>query len=378
MSLVLRERMRKSEASMTSGGIQVPVMRPRLPLQSALAPYLRRIDESRTYTNFGPLHLELESRLAEYFGVHETEILLVANGTLALQGAIETASVRDTRWVIPSWTFVASAEAVSSAKREIFFGDVNSTDWRLQLSLATAQEPHIVVAPFGDSPRLREIRQIVAESPVIVDAASCFDACGSMGSDIMTNALVMVSLHATKLVTTGEGGVLIGDPQWISDVKRWSNFGFRGRRIADVRGTNAKLSEYSAAVGLASLDAWSRTKEELAVVATHYRQTLEEIGLSLQPALDSGHVTSTAVVRFADGAVRNHVRDALYQSGIETRAWWSEGVHRMETFADCPRREELLVTDNLASTTLGLPFFIDMTDTQIDAVVRTIGALIGR
>lgn len=352
--------------------IRIPVMRPLLPRQAELAPYLRNIDESRTYTNFGPLHRRLEARLAEYFGVREDEVLLLANGTLALQGAVETAKSGKGAWLMPSWTFVASAEAVSSAGREILFGDVDPATWRLRMADSPVGQPCLVVAPFGDAPDLSLIRSRTAENPVVVDAASCFDASKGLTSSDLSNGMVMVSLHATKLVTTGEGGVLVGDAQWINDVKRWSNFGFRGRRIADVRGTNAKLSEYSAAVGLASLDRWSSTRSELSERATRYRSLLREARVGVQPALDRGHYTSTLVAHFANADDRDRVREALTGMGIETRAWWSEGVHRMSTFAECQRREQLIVTDRLASTTLGLPFFVDMTTSEIDHVCEVV------
>ncbi len=355
---------------------QIPVMKPKLPGHQSLVGYLKRIDESRTYTNFGPLHRELEARLAEYFGVRTDEVLLVANGTLALQGAVAVVA-GEADWMMPSWTFVASAEAVAAAGRGIRFADVDAATWTMRVEPEAAQLPHMVVAPFGDSPRLPEIRRVVEQSPVIIDAASCFDSCRGLGSADLANSMVMVSLHATKLVTTGEGGVLIGDSAWVNDVKRWSNFGFRGRRIADVRGTNAKMSEYSAAVGLASFDEWPTTRERLAAIFQRYSSNLADLGIELQPSVSRGHLTSTAVAKFADEHSMQEARAALHRNGIESRAWWSEGVHRMPTFASCSRREQLVETERLASTTLGLPFFVDMTSDQIDRVTTVMSGAKG-
>ena len=350
---------------------EIPVMKPKLPRHERLLGYLKRIDDSRTYTNFGPLHRELEARLAEYFGVRTEEVLLVTNGTLALQGAVAVAPPA-AEWLMPSWTFVASAEAVAAAGPSIRFGDVDPDSWAMELDQHTANLPHMVVAPFGDSPRLREVRQVVKTSPVVIDAASCFDSCRSLGSADLSNSMVMVSLHATKLVTTGEGGVLIGDAAWVSDVKRWSNFGFRGRRIADVRGTNAKMSEYSAAVGLASLDEWASTREQLSKVFAQYRTGLGELGIVLQPSLARGYLTSTAVAKFPDRQSRDTARAALHRNAIESRAWWSDGVHQMPTFSGCTQREPLVETELLASTTLGLPFFVDLTPDNINRVIDVI------
>lgn len=358
-----------------SGRLPIPVMRPRLPQQRQLAPYLQEIDANRIYTNFGPLQLQLELRLADYLGVSSEHVLLVANGTLALQGAVETAATKSSDWVMPSWTFVASAEAVSTAGAAICFADVDAHTWAMQVGDEPSSRPHLIVAPFGAPPQVAQWRRKVGASPMIIDAASCFDSCAAMSAEALDNSMVMISLHATKLVTTGEGGLLVGDPQWIRDIKRWANFGFRGKRIADVRGTNAKLSEYGAAIGLASLDQWRVSREELVGRLSRYERGLSAIGVGVQPSAASGYVTSTIVAQFKSHERRDQCRAALDSHGIETRAWWSEGVHRMESFADCKLREPLVVTDHLAQTTLGLPFYIDMSESDIDRVIEVIGSV---
>ena len=348
------------------------MMRPQLPPYPQIVPYLKVIDETRVYTNFGPLHQELESRLAKYFGVNEDEVLLLTNGTVALQGAVETSDFVHSEWVIPSWTFVASAAAVVSARRDICFGDVDLADWSICVNPQASAQPHLVVAPFGDSPTVERWRSQIPHAPLIIDAASCFDACREVGASDLTNTVVMVSLHATKLVTTGEGGVLVGDSAWINDVKRWSNFGFRGKRIADVQGTNAKMSEYAAAVGLASLDAWPRTREHLLESLATYQKVLQEIGVSVQPSLRRGLATSTVVAEFGTQRLRDAARRKCEENQIETRAWWSDGVHAMETFSHCRRREQLTSTDDLAARTLGLPFFVDIKETQIKQIAEVL------
>lgn len=351
---------------------EIPVMRPRLPQYEQLAEYLKQIDENRTYTNYGPLQELLTTRLAEYFGVRHDQVLLLANGTLALQGAVEVATPSSQNWVIPSWTFVASAEAVASAHCEVVFGDVDASTWTLQMSEKSSGQSHMVVSPFGAGLQLTQWQKFRAETPLLFDAASCFDACKNLEYRDLSRTAIMVSLHATKLVTTGEGGILIGDSAWIDDVKRWSNFGFRGRRVADIRGTNAKLSEYGAAIGLASFDQWEATRSTLLTLTCQYIDALQTLGLSVQPGLSDGFVSSTLVARFPNRELRDSARDSLERHRIATRAWWSEGVHRMKSFADCTQREKLAVTEELAEVTLGLPFFVDMSDAQLARVFEVL------
>jgi dTDP-4-amino-4,6-dideoxygalactose transaminase len=99
---------------------------------------------------------------------------------------------------------------------------------------------------------------------------------------------------------------------------------------------------------------------------------LRSVGLSAQPGLKDGTVSSTIVARFASKAARDSAEYSLNQHCIATRAWWSEGIHRMESFASCQKREDLVVTEALGDTTLGLPFYIDMTDRELDRIIKAI------
>ena len=74
----------------------IPVFVPKLPTAEDLLPYLREIDLARTYSNFGPMVLRLHSELAQYFGVRVDQIVTLANATLALEGAIQTSSNKET------------------------------------------------------------------------------------------------------------------------------------------------------------------------------------------------------------------------------------------------------------------------------------------
>ena len=99
----------------------VPVLHPRLPEARALLPYLERIDRSRRYTNWGPLTLELESRLARRWRLPESGVVSAASGTAALVGAILAAAGRATPGrsvaMVPALTFVATAVAVQQIGR---------------------------------------------------------------------------------------------------------------------------------------------------------------------------------------------------------------------------------------------------------------------
>ena len=115
----------------------IPVMRPKLPTEKRLRKYLKRIDQNRIYTNYGPLVDDLTNRLATYFGVEVNQLILLTNGTLALQGAVATSSELGSMWNCPSWTFVATSQSIISAGCIPQFVDVGSDNWTVPKVLET-------------------------------------------------------------------------------------------------------------------------------------------------------------------------------------------------------------------------------------------------
>ena len=111
---------------------KIPVMRPKLPLASRIAPYLDAIDSSRIYSNYGPLARSLEERLATRFGVTKEMITTVANATQGLTLALTAMAAKPgTLCILPAWTFIASAHAVLSAGLTPYFVDVDPQTWAL-------------------------------------------------------------------------------------------------------------------------------------------------------------------------------------------------------------------------------------------------------
>src|SRR3954454_6333087 len=104
----------------------LPIMRPILPPAPALARYLNSIDASRIYSNFGPLAVSLEDRLANHYGLNEGTVATVANATLGLAIALAIQNPRPgTLCAMPAWTFIASAHAAVLAGLVPYFVDVD-------------------------------------------------------------------------------------------------------------------------------------------------------------------------------------------------------------------------------------------------------------
>lgn len=141
--------------------------------------------------------------------------------------------------------------------------------------------------------------------------------------------------------------------------------------------SNAKLSEYTAAVGLAALDAWPDTRRRWLATSQLLRIALNSLDqVRFQPGWGSGWVSSVCVVRLPDGSV-NTVEAALGRAGVQTRRWWGDGCHTSAAFIR-ELRAELPVTAKLARATLGLPFAVDLTPSEIDRIAASLAEALGQ
>lgn len=360
----------------------VAVARPRLPAAEAILPYLRRIDEGRWYSNFGPLLTEFEQRLADRFE-RPTQVVTITNATQALTLSLQAMDLAPGGHVVlPAWTFVATAHAVMQAGLSPWFVDVDPETWMLDpeavedlaLNLGGEIAAVIPVCPFGlmpDIDRWLAFREKTGV-PVLVDAAACFDTLHD------ARLPAVVSLHATKVLGLGEGGYLATEDLALAKrVRQLSTFGFQGSRDSLAPATNAKLSEYAAAVGLAALDGWPADRLRFLLAAQHLRIAL--IGLpqvTFQPGWGSDWVTSVCTVGLPRGAA-DAVAASLREDGVDTRQWWGGGCHTSRAFADC-RREDLPATEVLAASTLGLPFSVDMSREEVARIAAALGRALGK
>lgn len=356
-------------------GYRIPVMVPKLPRADDLRPYLDEIDTHRRYTNFGGLVGRFEAALEGHFNAPEGSVVTTCNATLGLAMALAEAARHGSICVLPAWTFVATARAAELAGLTLLPVDVDPDTWALEPEAVTraiqGRENDVAavmpVAPFGAplDPRPWEAWRADTGIPVVIDAAAGMDT--ARASSIPT----IVSFHATKALGVGEGGCVIApDGDFAQRIRKRSNFGLPGPTPEAGFALNAKMSEYAAALGLASLAAWPERRSALLARARRYIEDrrLGEVGV-FQAGLGTSWISATANLRLARGSA-SVMRDRLGAIGIETRRWWEKGVVGLAG----ARLKDFPVSADLNARVLGLPFYHDITEPDQDAVIDRLKA----
>lgn len=365
----------------------VPLLVPDMPSPQTLLPWLERMHAAKHYSNFGPLVRELEAKFAQQFEIASEQITTVANATLGLELVLQALDLPpNSRVLVPAFTFVATATAVLRAGHVPVLADVDADSWMLTPDIArracTQTQVHAVlpVATFGMPHSMQAWQEFEQETglPVVIDAAAAY---GSQWLKGVEGTLVF-SLHTTKSLPAVEGGLVVSNrPSVAARVRQLSSFGINQDptrqlpvgAITDI-GTNAKMSEYHAAVGLASLQVWEAHAQQRRLLQTDLIQKLQQAShypLRWQAQGNGGPLMAPTLlcVRLPDAAIRNRLEIAFQTARITTRRWYQPLLQNMPAL---PQYCEILSTpcaNDLGDTILGLPFFLGINKFQYMKII---------
>ena len=248
--------------------------------------YVDKIYQSGQITNNGPLVQELEKKLKEYLNVKN--IVLVANGTLALQVAYKVLNLTGDVITTP-FSFVATTSSIVSSGLNPLFSDINPRTYNIDPNIInkiiTKKTSAIVpVHTYGNACEIEEIQKIANQYnlKVIYDACHAFDV-QYKGENILNHGdISTLSFHATKLFHTIEGGALIiQNDDLAMKARNIINFGINSGSLKygseiDYVGINAKMNEFEAAMGLCVLDDMKFITKKRKAVYARYEQELNK------------------------------------------------------------------------------------------------------
>ncbi|MEV0455863.1 DegT/DnrJ/EryC1/StrS family aminotransferase [Catellatospora methionotrophica] len=344
--------------------------------------FIARVNEildRHQLSNDGPMVKLFEQQIAEHLQVRYC--VATANATVGLQLVTQAASLKG-EVIMPALTFVATAHAVSWVGLKPVFCDVDPTSGNIDLehakSLVTpATSAIIAVHLWGRPCEAARLEQFAAESGLrlIFDAAHAF-GCTHAGRKVGNFGDAEVfSFHATKVVNCFEGGAVVTNDQALAaSLRRLRNFGMDEHRAVLGIGTNAKMSEVSAAMGVTSLESFPLVLARNAENFRAYRRHLsgaEKLRL-IEPASTEQNNFSYVVVQLGPGAgvSRDLMLAVLRAENIAAQAYFSPGLHRLEPYGHV--HSDLPVTDSLAASVIALP---TGPSTSLDDVAKVCGVL---
>ena len=362
----------------------LPLMIPSLPKSEALLPYLRQIDQLGIYTNFGPLQEELAKKLLylqpnlNNAGLHS---VCVSSATQGLELALSSLQLPKGSLVgIPAFTFVATATAIIRCGHIPTVIDIDLEDWLLKPEMVSSHpdlrsiSAVIPVATFGMPQNAMAWSRWSVDHGIQV----IIDAAGAIGTQNTAPGITVVfSLHATKPISAGEGGLVVSEEDVIVEkIRKLTNYGFGNSEPAV--GTNAKLSEYHAAVALASLNDWKQNAESRMQLYRSYvdhlsKRCVEQIIFQK----DRGQVAPCIFpIRVASSRQREEIEQVCLEEKIGTRRWYLPLIQNQPMLEGVKVSAPTPNSIQLEDTLLGLPFSLKMNESDVLRVVDLIESII--
>lgn len=354
----------------------INVTRSYLPPREKFDSYIDRLFETRWLTNKGELVQELERRLANHLGVKN--VIAVANGSLALQVCYKALNLKG-RVLTTPFSFAATASTLDWEGLVPDFVDICPKSFNLCIRKASEQQlteasAVVPVHVFGNPCDVELIDQKAKEFDlkVVYDAAHAFGVDFKDKSLFSYGDLSTVSFHSTKLFHTIEGGAIITDNDELAEkCRKLINFGITGPTTIEGKGTNAKMNEFEAAMGLCVLDDIDIIYRDRAETWGIYRDSLSGlVGFqSWSEFSENRHSYAPIVLESEEQLLR--VEKSLKEGGVVPRRYFYPSLNKCGYSLDeqqCPSSE------SIASRILCLPVYPGLEAKQSSNIAEIVRA----
>jgi len=352
----------------------IPIMRPELPPLERYVALLQEVWDSHMLSNFGVFAKLFEARAQAFLGT--PRVRCVASGDIGLIVALKALDLpAGGEAIVPSFTFNSTVNAILWNGLTPVFADigpqtltVDPADVERLLTPRTA----VIVAThvFGAPCDADALRRVAAGRPIVYDAAHAFGTryrgrpAGTLGD------LEVFSFSGTKLVTSGEGGLIAAaTDDLVRRIEFGRAYGFQDDYESHFVGINGKLSELNAALGVLTVERIEQAVERRAAIAARYRTSLADI-----PGLAFQHVDARDRSTYKDFALLVPGRDALEArlaaAGIQTKRYFRP-CHTMRGYRGHATRP-LPRTEETYARILCIPIFNELSDDDVDRVVSVV------
>ena len=345
--------------------------------------YLEEIWESKWLTNNGKFVQTFENKLQGYLGVQN--IVAVTNGTLALNVALKALEITGEVITTP-FTFPATTNVLIWAGLTPVFADIDPQTWNIdpvdvEKKITENTSAILAVHCYGNPCYVEELQKIAYK----YDLKLIYDAAHSFGVQYKSESLLnygdvsCLSFHATKIMHTIEGGAIVAKKTDVSDkIRLLINHGIKSEEEVELAGTNAKMNEFQAVMGLCNLKHVYTKIKQREELYFHYKERLSGLNIQFQKLISSRYNYIYMPVIFESLGQRDKVYSNLIQNGIKARKYFFPLTVSSAYFQDknLVDKYHLNVASYIANCVLCLPLYADLematTDVIIDIIKKTI------
>jgi dTDP-4-amino-4,6-dideoxygalactose transaminase len=360
------------------------VTQPALPPLEEFIPYLERIWESKTLTNWGPFHKEFEQKLCEYLGVKY--VSLFTNGMTALITAIQALKISGEVITTP-FSFVATTHALWWNNIKPVFADIDPETYNLdpnkiEAAITPKTTAIFPVHVYGNPCNVDKIQEIANRYglKLIYDAAHAFGVKINETSISNYGDLSVLSFHATKVFNTFEGGAIIShDENTKEHIDQLKNFGITDETTVVSPGINAKMNEFQAALGILQLKYFDESVKRREKITDIYREAFIGIKgltcLQVLPGFTYNYAYFPILIdAFKFGRERDYVYNELRKQDIFCRRYFYPLISQFPTYKglESAQRGKMPVAERITEEVLCLPIYPDLDIDKVHYIAENI------
>jgi dTDP-4-amino-4,6-dideoxygalactose transaminase len=371
-----------NQESINSQDKIIPVTKPDLPPLKMYVDYLKKIWATRQITNAGQFVRMLEKELQDYLKV--ANLMVVSNGTSALHLALKACHLKGEVITTP-FTFAATTNVILWEGLTPVFTDIDPETFNVdpeevEKKITEKTSAILAVHVYGNPCSIEELQEIASRHnlKLIYDAAHAFGVEYKNQSVLSFGDISTLSFNACKVFNTAEGGALIcKDDNKLEEMKLLRNHGIKSEEEVVVPGTNAKMDEFQAALGICNLKRIDENIQRRKRLYERYKEKLFGC-IHFQRLTSTKYNYSYMPVCFRNAEERDRAYIELVKNGIKSRKYFFPLTTNNAYFSkeDIAKIHHLKNSFNISGRVLCLPLYSDLEIENIDKIVEIVNSLI--
>jgi len=363
----------------------ITVTKPDLPPLEEYVEFLKKIWESKWLTNDGNLLRLFEEKLKEYLKVKY--IATTCNGTLALHIALKALNLKGEIITTP-FTFPATVNVIVWEGLTPIFADIDPETFNIdpedvERKITEKTSAILAVHVFGNPCYVEDLEKIAKDYnlKLIFDAAHAFGVEYKGSSVLNYGDVSILSFHATKVFHTIEGGAIITkDKEIFEKVKLLRNHGIKSEEEVVFAGTNAKMNEFQAAMGICNLKYVDEKIRKRKVIYEYYKENLDIVDVNFQKIIASKYNYAYMPVVFKTKCICDKIYAKLQKNKIKARKYFYPLCPTFQYFRNnkniAESMRELKNAKYISDRILCLPLYSDLTIEEAQKVIDIVRSVL--